>query len=158
MKTNLNPQTLYELSLNIYDLYNRAYNGAADQLRDLVIAAGGLIDTRARSDRPAIKAVVDVTFCDKTESVTIQAIRYDDELGLMLLTDTELDNYQFDTGYSFENYMDFEGEDAKALDDAMKDVAYFRELDDGYTDIRATITNIILGLPPYLQPDKKEKK
>ena len=128
-------------------------NKVNDQLRDTLIGVlkdcGGFIDTRACEDKPTLYAIVDSIGDDQTQ-VAIQGIRYDEDEGIFILTDTELDNYQFDTKYFFEYYFNFEGEDGERLTEVQKDITYFRELNDGYTDVTSTIRNIILGLSWYL--------
>lgn len=137
----------------VYDAVN-LINKVEDELRNTLIGVlkdcGGFIDTRASSDKPTLYAVVDGYPLDGSELVAIQGIRYDEEEGIFLLTNTELDNYQYDIKYYFEYYFDFDGEDAERLTEIQKDITYFREFDDGYTNTTATIRNILLGLAAYL--------
>lgn len=136
----------------VYDAVN-LINKVNDELRNTLIGVlkdcGGFIDTRACEEKPTLYAEVDTLGDDQTQ-VAIQAIRYDEDEGIFILTDTELDNYQFDTKYYFNYYFNFEGEDGERLTDVQKDIKYFRELDDGYTNTTATIRNILLGLAAYL--------
>ena len=113
-----------------------------------------MIDTRCSfGEKPTIYALNDFNGSQAYiayEEVPVHAIAYDEGEGLMVLTNYELDNYQYDSGYLFEYYGGFEGEDKEHFEDCIKDLTYFRDLDDGYTDVKMTIYNILSGLPAYL--------
>lgn len=133
-----------------------AYDALYEELVGIINENGGLIDTRACDDKPTLYVVQDCTSGDsaygETETVPIHAIRYNVEDGqIYILTNTELDSYAYDNNYYFENYYNFEGEDKTHFEDAIKDITYFRELNDGYTDMRSTIFNIISGLYAYIK-------
>ena len=132
----------------------KANEKATQDLIDIVKDAGGMIVTDSQfGDKPILYAVVDyngpVSY-QASEFVPIHAIAFDEGEGLMILTDWELENYTSDTGYCFEYYNGFEGEDLEHFQDCVKDITYFRAMDDGYTDEKATIFNILAGLADYL--------
>ena len=136
------------------ELLRHTYDSLVDELIGIINENGGLIDTRACNENPTLYAVVEGSGCGESEEITIQAIRYNEEDGqIYILTNIELDSYSYDNGYNFEYYYDFEGEDEEHFKDAIKDITYFRELNDGYTDMRATIFNIISGLYSYIKED-----
>ena len=147
----------YEKAKAAAEKLRAAYNTAIDELTEIVKEHGGFIDTRACDERPTLYAMVDTDYGNaaiETSSIPIHGIRYDeDSKGLFIITDTELDSYAYDNGYNFEYYYNFEGEDAEHLNDAMKDITYFRDIDDGYTDIPSTIFNIVGGLYAYLNEE-----
>ena len=124
---------------------------AYNSLCVLVKENGGLIKTPAASDKATLYAVYeDAAFFNKTLQVAIHGIRYDEELGLTICTDDMLDNYQFDNYYSFQCYLDFEGEDLENLEKALADPAYFVEFDK-YDLLRVpTILSILNGIGDYL--------
>lgn len=145
----------YEKAKSAAEKLRAAYNTATDELTNILKEHGGFIDTRATEDRPILYAMVDTNYGNatiETSSVPIHGIRYYDGV-LYIITDTELDSYAYDSGYNFDYYYNFEGEDAAHLDDAMKDITYFRDIDDGYTDVKATIANIVSGLYAYLNEE-----
>jgi hypothetical protein len=117
---------------------------------ELVRENGGLVKTPAASDKPAMHAVYDGGLQPGTQEVSIQALRWDDELGLTMCTNDMLENFQFDTGYCFDYFFDFEGEDAEHLEEVFADPAYFVEFDKYDLDRTQTILNLIAGLPAYL--------
>ena len=61
-----------------------------------------------------------------------------------------LDNYQYDTGYQFGYYFDFEGEDLEELNKALDDEAYYVEFDKYDLVKTDTVVNLLRGLPAYL--------
>jgi hypothetical protein len=143
-----------ERAFSASELLRHTYDSLTDELIGIIKANGGLIDTRACSGNPTLYAIVDGGAWDEFNQETIQAIRYNEEDGqIYILTNTELDSYSYDTGYNFEYYYDFVGEDAVHFEDAIKDITRFRELNDGYTDVRSTIFNIISGLYAYIKED-----
>ena len=146
--------TIKQRALNANGILRQTYDTLTDELIAIIKANGGLIDTRACNELPTLYAVVDGGAWNEFNKEPIQAIRYNEEDGqIYILTNTELDSYSYDTGYIFENYYDFVGEDAVHFEDAIKDITHFRELNDGYTDMRATIFNIISGLFAYIKED-----
>lgn len=142
---------LKDRAYNISEFLRRTYDQLTDDLIGIIKDNGGLIDTRACNENPTLYAIVDGSDYGFEEE-TIQAIRYNEEDGqIYILTNTELDSYSYDSGYEFEYYYDFMGEDAAHFEDAISDISHFRELNDGYTDVRTTIFNIVSGLYAYIK-------
>ena len=154
VKANFISQTvsLKDRAFNASELLRHTYDSLVDELIGIIKANGGLIDTRACSENPTLYAIVEGGAWNESEQEAIQAIRYNEEDGqIYILTNSELDSYAYDTGNTFEYYYDFEGEDKTHFEEAIKGITYFRELNDGYTDMRATIFNIISGLYAYIK-------
>lgn len=131
------------------------YEEGLNTIIALVKSNGGFLKTPQSSDgnKPALYAYYEDTDRDwsiKRVSVAIQGLHWDDELGLCICTDEMLDNYQFDTGYEFEYYLDFEGEDLVQLNKALDDAAYYVEIDKYDCCVKDTILSLIHGLPAYL--------
>lgn len=133
----------------------KAIDDAYEQIVTIVKECGGVLKTPASSDKITLYAFYESAGSRDlanaaTEAVAIQGLRWDDELGLCIRTNDMLDNYQFDNGYEFEYYFDFEGEDLENLDKALDDPAYYVEFDKYdliYTD---TVMSIIGGIVDYL--------
>lgn len=133
----------------------KAIDDAYEQIVTIVKECGGVLKTPASSDKITLYAFYESAGSRDlanaaTEAVAIQGLRWDDELGLCICTNDMLDNYQFDNGYEFEYYFDFEGEDLENLDKALDDPAYYVEFDKYdliYTD---TVMSIIGGIVDYL--------
>ena len=116
----------------------------------LVIANGGFLKTPQCEGKPMLLAYYEDWGDSKKSCVPIQGLHWDEELGLCICTNHMLDNYQFDTGYEFEYYWNFEGEDLENLNKALEDAAYFVEIDKYDCIIEDTIVSLIHGLPAYL--------
>jgi hypothetical protein len=134
---------------------NKALDDAYEQIIRVVKECGGVLKTPASSDKITLYAFYESAGSRDlanaaSEAVAIQGLRWDDELGLCICTNDMLDNYQFDTGYSFEDYMNFEGQDAEELDKMLDDPAYYVELDKYDLIYADTIRSIIGGLTDYL--------
>ena len=125
----------------IYDAYN--------QIVYIVKECGGLLKTPAASDKPTLYATYE-DFDGRKSETAIQGLRWDDDLGLTICTNEMLDNYQFDNGYNFEYYFDFEGEDLEHLNKALEDAAYFVEFERYELQRVPTILSIINGIGEYL--------
>lgn len=133
----------------------KAIDDAYEQIVTIVKECGGVLKTPASSDKITIYAFYESAGSRDlanaaTEAVAIQGLRWDDELGLCICTNDMLDNYQFDNGYEFEYYFDFDGEDLENLDKVLDDPAYYVEFDKYdliYTD---TVMSIIGGIVDYL--------
>ena len=133
---------------NAFRSLNAAFEKAEKDLIAIVQEMGGIIRTPVSDDKPTLYA--DVFNCiDNTalDGEAIYAIAYDDSEGLMILTETEMENYEFDNDFEFG---DDETADKAAYEDMTKDITYFRDLNDGYTDYRGTIYSILAGLESYL--------
>lgn len=128
---------------------DKALDDAYEQIITVVKECGGVLKTPAASDKVTLYAYYE-DFDGKMSKVAIHGLRWDDELGLTLCTDDMLNNYQVDTGYCFEYYFDFEGEDLENLGKALADPAYFVEMDK-YDLVRDyTAMSIIKGIGDYL--------
>lgn len=126
-----------------------SYDNALQVIIDVVKDNGGLVKTPASSDKPTLHAFFE-DFDGLVSHKAIHGLRWDEELGLTLCTDDMLDNYQFDNDYTFDYYFDFAEQDAKELEKALADPAYFVEFGE-YDMVREeTIKSIIDGLESYL--------
>lgn len=129
---------------------NIAIEEGLNTIIDAVKANGGLIKTPACSDKPTLYAYYE-DLDELQYHEAIQGLRWDDELGLCICTKSMLDNYQYDTGYNFEYYYDFEGDDAEELEKVLADPSYFVEF-EAYGLVRTpTIISILGGIQCYLQ-------
>ena len=136
---------------NASGVISAAYDYALKAIVEVVKANGGLIKTPAETGaRPTLYAYYE-DFDGLVYHRAIHGLRWDEENGLTICTDDMLENYQFDNGYCFEYFYDFvEGDDAKHLENALNDPAYFVKMDK-YDLIRDdTIKSIINGLDSYL--------
>ena len=115
----------------------------------LVKSNGGFLKTPQSEDKPYLYAYYE-DWDGRKSQTSIQGLHYDEELGLCLCTNEMLNNYQYDTGYEFEYYWNFEGEDLVQLNKALDDAAYYVEIDKYDCIIEDTIVSLIHGLPAYL--------
>ena len=134
----------------------KAIDNAYEQIVTVVKECGGVLKTPASSDKITLYAFYESAGSRDlanaaTEAVAIQGLRWDDELGLCICTNDMLDNYQFDNGYEFEYYFDFEGEDLENLNKALDDPAYFVEFDKYDLVYADTVMSIIGGIADYLE-------
>ena len=127
----------------------KAIADAGEHIIRVVKECGGVLKTPASSDKTHLYAFYE-DYEGRQVAVAIQGLRWDDELGLCICTNDMLDNYQFDTGYLFDYYFDFEGEDLENLNKALDDPAYYVELDKYDLIYADTIRSIIGGLTDYL--------
>ncbi len=134
--------------------FNHRYDALmADGLETIIDAVkenGGLIRTPAMSDKTTLHAIYEDYFDGKRTAIPIHGLRYDDELGLCICTDDMLGNYQFDTGYQFENYFDFNERDLEELNKVLEDASYFVSIDDYDLVLEDTTISILRGLGNYL--------
>lgn len=133
----------------------KAIDNAYEQIVTVVKECGGVLKIPAASDKITLYAFYESAGSRDianaaTEAVAIQGLRWDDELGLCICTNDMLDNYQYDTGYQFEYYFDFEGEDLENLNKALDDSAYFVEFDKYDLVYADTVMSIIGGIADYL--------
>ena len=124
-------------------------NEGLDTLISLIKENGGFLKTPVSCDKPTLYAFYE-DIDGKESRVPIQGFHLSEELGLCICTDEMLDNYQYDTGYQFEYYFDFEGEDLEELNKALDDEAYYVEFDKYDLVYEPTLLSIIHGLPAYL--------
>ena len=128
----------------------KAIDDAYDQIVTIVKDCGGVLKTPAASDKTSLWAYY-TDFEDRVAREYIQELRWDDELGLTICTNSMLDNYQYDNDYQFEYYFDFEGEDLENLNKALDDPAYFVEFDKYDLVYADTVMSIIGGIADYLE-------
>ena len=134
---------------------NKALDNAYEQIITIVKECGGVLKTPASSDKITLYAFYESVGSRDlanaaSEAVAIQGLRWDDELGLCICTNDMLDNYQFDTGYMFEYYYDFAGEDLENLNKALDGPSYYVEFDKYDLLYADTIRSIIGGIGDYL--------
>lgn len=134
---------------------DKALDNAFEQIIRVVKECGGVLKTPASSDKITLYAFYESMGSRDlanaaSEMVAIQGLRWDDELGLCICTNDMLDNYEFDTGYQFEYYFDFEGEDLENLNKALDDPAYYVEFDKYDLLYSETVRSIIGGIGDYL--------
>ena len=132
-----------------YERITKAIDEAYEQIVTVVKECGGLLKTPASSDKSILYAYYE-DFDGHTYHEAIHGLRWDDELGLTICTDSMLENYQFDTRYYFDYFYDFNEADLAELNKVLDDAAYFVEFDK-YELVRTeTILSIIGGLGEYL--------
>ena len=128
-----------------------AYDEALKVIIEVVKNNDGLIKTPAETgSRPTLYAFYE-DFDGLVYKKAIHGLRWDDELGLTICTDDMLENYQYDTKYTFEYFYDFvEGDDAEHIQKVLDDPAYFVEW-DAYDLVKDdTLKSIINGLEYYM--------
>ena len=143
------------LCANCEQAIDKALDNAYEQIIYIVKECGGVLKTPASSDKITLYGFYESAGSRDlanaaSEAVAIQGLRWDDELGLCICTNDMLDNYQFDTGYQFEYYYDFAGEDLEHLNKVLDDPAYYVEFDKYDLLYSETIRSIIGGLRDYL--------
>lgn len=138
-------ENLAGISKNISDWIEEGFN----LIVSLVKENGGVLKTIQCEEKPTLYAFYE-EFDGQQYKIWIQGFRYDEELGLCICTNEMLDNYQYDNGYEFEYYWNFEGNDLTEVNKALDDLSYFVEFDKYDLNKTATILNILAGLPAYL--------
>ena len=133
------------IAKNIDDWVDEGFN----LIVSLVIENGGFLKTPQCEEKPYLYAFYE-DFDGLTYKVAIQGFHYDEELGLCICTDDTLNNYQYDTGWEFEYYWNFEGDDLDELNKALALPEYYVEF-DRYNLVKTdTVINLLRGLPAYL--------
>lgn len=128
---------------------DKALDNAYEQIIFVVKECGGVLKTPAQDGKITLYAFYE-DYDGRTKTENIHGLRWDDELGLCICTDSMLENYTFDTGYGFENYRNFEGQDAVELDKMLDDMAYYVEFDKYDLVYADTVRSIIGGIGDYL--------
>ena len=123
---------------------NKALDNAYEQIITIVKECGGVLKTPACDEKMTLHAFYDYN----TEQ--IHGLRWDEELGLCICTDSMINNYTFDTGYYFENYRNFEGRDAEEVEKMLNDMSYYIEFHDYDLIFASTVRDIIGGIGDYL--------
>ena len=145
-----NKNEMYKRGLNAtQEKIDRALQEGYDLICNIVKDNGGLLKTPQCEEKPALYAYYE-DFDEHGYHESIHGLRWDDELGLCICTNSMLDNYQYDTGYQFEYYYNFEGEDLEHLNKVLDEPAYFVEFDKYDLVKRDTILNLVAGLAEYL--------
>ena len=151
----INKDTLKEYAAHCEESINNALDNAYDTIITIVKECGGVLKTPASRDKITLYAFYESNGSRDlanaaSEAVAIQGLRWDDELGLCICTNDMLENYQFDTGYYFDYYYDFAGEDLEHINKVLDDPAYYVEFDKYDLLYADTIRSIIGGIGDYL--------
>lgn len=128
---------------------DKALDDAYEQIIAVVKECGGVLKTPAQDGKITLYAFYE-DYDGKTKTENIHGLRWDDELGLCICTDSMLENYTFDTDYHFENYRNFVGKDAEEVDKLLDDPAYYVEFDKYDLVYAPTVRAIIGGIGDYL--------
>lgn len=128
---------------------DKALDNAYEQIIFVVKECGGVLKTPAQDGKITLYAFYE-DYDGRTKTENIHGLRWDDELGLCICTDSMLENYTFDTGYGFGDYRNFEGKDAEELDKLLDDPAYYVEFDKYDLVYASTVRAIIGGIGDYL--------
>jgi hypothetical protein len=152
MSEKLNKAYVKGISLRyLEDKINGEIEAAFNLICDIVKEKGGLLKTIQYPEKTPLYAYYSDSLVDtRIIRENIHGLRWDDELGLTICTDSMLENYTFDTGYGFEDFTNFEGEDLENLEKVLADPAYFVEFDKYDLNRIETILGLIAGLPCYL--------
>ena len=146
---------LKTLCVHYEEAIENALANAYEHIIRVVKEYGGVLKTPASSDKITLYAFYESVGSRDlanaaSEAVAIQGLRWDDELGLCICTNDMLENYQFDTGYYFDYYYDFAGEDLEHINKVLDDPAYYVEFDKYDLLYADTIRSIIGGIGDYL--------
>ena len=140
---------LKTLCAHYEEAIDNALDNAYEHIIRMVKEYGGVLKTPACDEKITLYAFYE-DYGGKTSTEKIHGLRYDDELGLCICTDSMLDNYTFDTGYAFENYCNFEGKDAEEVNKMLDDAAYYVEFDKYDLVYAPTVRAIIGGIGDYI--------
>lgn len=151
----INKNALKDYAARCEESIDNALDNAYETIITIVKECGGVLKTPASTDKITLYAFYESVGSRDlanaaTEAVAIQGLRWDDELGLCICTNDMLDNYQFETGYQFKYYFDFEGEDLENLNKALDDLSYYVEFDKYDLVYASTVRAIIGGIGDYL--------
>ena len=128
---------------------DKALDNAYEYIIKVVKECGGVLKTPACDEKITLHAFYDY-YDGRTKTENIHGLRWDEELGLCICTDSMLENYTFDTGYHFEDYRNFEGRDAEEVEKMLNDMAYYVEFHDYDLVFAPTVRDIIGGIVSYL--------
>lgn len=126
-----------------------SFDAALALIINLVKDNGGLLKTPQCEEKPFLYAYYE-DFDGRTSRESIHGLRWDEELGLCICTDSMLENYQYDTRYYFDYFYNLEGEDLEELNKVLADPAYFVEFDKYNLGLEDTLLSLVGGLPAYL--------
>lgn len=144
----INKTSLKEYACVCEEAINRALDTAYETIITIVKECGGVLKTPAQDGKITLYAFYE-DYDGRTRTESIHGLRWDDELGLCICTDSMLENYTFDTGYNFGNYRNFKGEDAEEMDKVLDDPAYYVEFDKYELVYAPTVRAIIGGIGDY---------
>lgn len=145
----INKTSLKEYAYVCEEAINRALDTAYETIITTVKECGGVLKTPAQDGKITLYAFYE-DYDGRTSTESIHGLRWDDELGLCICTDSMLDDYTFDTGYGFGDYRNFEGKDAEEMDKVLDDPAYYVEFDKYDLVYAPTVRAIIGGIGDYL--------
>lgn len=145
----INKTSLKEYACVCEEAIDRAFDNAYETIITIVKECGGVLKTPAQNDKITLYAFYE-DYDGRIKTENIHGLRWDDELGLCICTDSMLENYTFDTGYGFSDYRNFEGKDAEELDKMLDDPAYYVEFDKYELVYAPTVRAIIGGIGDYL--------
>ncbi len=145
----IDKDTLKRYAAHCEESIDKALDNAYETIITIVKECGGVLKTPACDDKITLYAFYEG--CNQTSNVEkILGLRYDDELGLCIATESMIENYTFDTGYYFSDYQNFEGKDADELNKMLDDAAYYVEFDKYDLVYSPTVRSIIGGIGDYL--------
>ena len=145
----INKNTLKEYAAYCEESIDKALDNAYEHIITIVKECGGVLKTPAQDEKITLYAFYE-DYDGRTKTENIHGLRWDDELGLCICTDSMLENYTFDTGYGFDDYRNFEGKDAEELDKVLDDPAYYVEFDKYDLAYAPSVRAIIGGIGDYL--------
>ena len=145
----INKNALKEYAARCEESIDKALDNAYETIITIVKECGGVLKTPAQDGKITLYAFYE-DYDGRTKAENIHGLRWDDELGLCICTDSMLENYTFDTGYGFNDYRNFEGKDAEELDKLLDDPAYYVEFDKYDLVYASTVRAIIGGIGDYL--------
>jgi len=130
-----------------FDFLKSARDTSINTLAGIIRDAGGFIPTLPASDKPRLTAFID--YGGDIVDVTIFGLReYDGEV--FIFTMDNVNNYEYENGYSFEYLYDFEGKDLEEINKALSNLGNFSSIYDDEILRSATIYSILAGLEDYL--------
>ena len=144
----INKNALKEYAARCEESIDKALDNAYETIITIVKECGGVLKTPAQDGKITLYAFYE-DYDGRTKTENIHGLRWDDELGLCICTDSMLENYTFDTGYGFGDYRNFEGKDAEELDKLLDDPAYYVEFDKYDLVYASTVRAIIGGIGDY---------
>ena len=145
----INKYALKEYAAQREKSIDKALDNAYEAIITIVKECGGVLKTPACDEKITLYAFYE-DYNRTTHVEKILGLRYDDELGLCIATESMIDNYTFDTGFYFNDYQNFEGKDAEELNKMLDDPAYYVEFDKYDLVYADTIRSIIGGIGDYL--------
>lgn len=128
---------------------DKALDNAYEQIIRVVKECGGVLKTPACDEKITLYAFYE-DYYGRAKTENIHGLRWDDELGLCICTDSMLKNYAFDTGYQFEDYRNFEGKDKEEIDKVLDCMGYYVEFDKYDLVYAPTVRAIIGGIGDYI--------